>query len=55
VQQADKVVLPWETTDSYHWKSEARLPGFRKPGNRAGKIAAALGSFGIDDLPGTKA
>src|SRR5208337_2775123 len=37
VQQADKVVLPWEPTDSCHWKSVVRLPGFMKPGNRVGK------------------
>jgi hypothetical protein len=37
VQQADKVVLPWKATDSCHWKNVARLPGFKKPGNRVGK------------------
>jgi hypothetical protein len=38
VQHPDKVVLPWQAvTDTSHWKSDARLPGFMKPGNRIGK------------------
>ncbi len=38
VQHPDTVVLPWNgLTDNFLWKRDARLPGFMKPGNRAGK------------------
>src|SRR5581483_10578385 len=38
VQHFLEGVLPWGgTTASFHWKTDARLPSFKKPGIRSGK------------------
>ena len=38
VQHLLEEVLPWDgATASFHWTTAARLPAFKKPGNRSGK------------------